>query len=346
MDDFVNLVTRITALIVAITALVGAIVALWSLLRPHPPDKMPQRFIPPGTPTGFTPPERQKRLITRLENEAQMLVHDPSMAPEVSESVRRTVEELVILVRVRVQDRVQEGVSDEAVQLMTNHILEQLEGRVREGVRNKFTGSTGPSTGGAVTELLEAPQTVQAIDRAIDKIAESVRSKRKRRLSTIAVSLWVVSSLLFMFYLRPESPDARPKNEVLTTNAFFAFEKEKWENAKEYAQECINEYGDLAKNRQEELEKQKAPLPSLRDVSEQNKQRIHQEGLVNDIAASYWILGRASEKLNETDEAIAAYTQAATFTYAAIWDPKGWFWSPAQDAAARLEPLRAKRDLK
>ena len=350
-------------LIAAIAALIVAIVA-WKKAFSEPHKKRSEGLLRhfARTRSGADPAQRLHQLTAGLVSEVQRLLTAPAETREITELVWRTTQEyqthvrdrvrermgqdrqlqevLEHQVRDRVRGRMEQAAGDDTIEHITIEILEQLRGRIRESVTNQFAASGEQSVGGPATALLDAPDTRHAIDRAIDKMAESPRSKHKRWWLSVSVSFGIVSSLFFAAFLWPEWPDARPRNEYLTTRAFLAFGKGRWKDAKEYAQECITEYEHVARHRQDELEKQKAPLPSLRDVSEQNKQRIFQEGLVNDVAASYWILGRASEKLGETDEAIAAYTQAATFTYAAVWDPRGtFFWCPAEDAAARVSVI-------
>ena len=138
-----------------------------------------------------------------------------------------------------------------------------------------------------------------------------------------------------------------PRNEYLTNRAWSAYEKERWEDAITRAQICIDEYGSKASDDQKLLTDQKAPKPKLRGFGELEKNRIFEQGLINDVAACHYVKGRAFEKLQETDAAIAAYEETVKFTHAAVWDPRGkFFWSPAEDAESRLKALRAKRDHK
>lgn len=75
-------------------------------------------------------------------------------------------------------------------------------------------------------------------------------------------------------------------------------------------------------------------------MSDQDKQKIFANGLLNDVATCYFIKGKAAEKLVRKDDAKRAYEEAKKLTYARAWDPQGWFWSPSEGASDRLDALR------
>ncbi len=145
------------------------------------------------------------------------------------------------------------------------------------------------------------------------------------------------------YLLAQEDPKSKPvpsRNEQLTSEAWKALEKKTFQEAIAKADRCIESFEASAVKLQKELEKANARVPKG-EVTEAEKKVVHKNGLLNDVAACYFIKGKAHEGLKEKDAAIAAYKAAATLTHARAWDPAGrWFWSPAEAATERLEELR------
>jgi tetratricopeptide (TPR) repeat protein len=158
-----------------------------------------------------------------------------------------------------------------------------------------------------------------------------------RGLAITGVSLILVS--LTLFVTRAIAYNERSKNEELTTAAWKALDKGDFREAKAKAQACIREFGPAADREQAERQRQGVPAPPTGKVSEAEANVIFAAGLLNDVATCYFILGKAAEGLGNKREAIEAYKRATTFTYARTWDPKGWFWSPAEGARDRLTSL-------
>lgn len=142
----------------------------------------------------------------------------------------------------------------------------------------------------------------------------------------------------------------RGPNEVLTTDAFEAYERGDYQAAKQKAEECIRDFRGDAERRQKELAAQQAKQPPVGKVSRsllewvrgEGPAEILQEGPLNDVATSYWLLGRCSEKFGQIAEARAAYEQGRMLSYARCWDPKTkLLWSPAVKCGDDLDNLNA-----
>jgi hypothetical protein len=80
-------------------------------------------------------------------------------------------------------------------------------------------------------------------------------------------------------------------------------------------------------------------------VSDAEKNKIFQRGILNDVATAYFIKGRSMEYLfrkggaemtRHKADAERAYRQACEVSHGRTWDPKGWFWSPCEAARDRL----------
>jgi hypothetical protein len=70
------------------------------------------------------------------------------------------------------------------------------------------------------------------------------------------------------------------------------------------------------------------------------KDKVHDYWALNDVGTSYFIRGEALAKLGRKAEAIAAYKVVRDDLYfAQTWDPKGWFWSPADAAHPKIDAL-------
>jgi tetratricopeptide (TPR) repeat protein len=128
-------------------------------------------------------------------------------------------------------------------------------------------------------------------------------------------------------------------NTVLTTQAWEAFNRRDYKAAIESADKCIDEFLGRAMREQEDLQAKNAPLPPVGAVSNQQKQAIHEHGLLNDVATCLYIKGRSLEGDGRKTEALKVYKEAAKYTYARCWDPQGWFWSLSEGALDRLRML-------
>jgi len=66
----------------------------------------------------------------------------------------------------------------------------------------------------------------------------------------------------------------------------------------------------------------------------------HDAWALNDVGTCCFIEGQSLEKLGKKKEAVAAYRRVAKdLAFAQCWDPKGWFWKPAEAATKRLAEL-------
>ena len=119
---------------------------------------------------------------------------------------------------------------------------------------------------------------------------------------------------------------------TLTTKAWDALGEGRYADAVKYTEKCAEMYTDEARQMQLTLSA-KAP-----------KERAHDYWALNDVGTGYFIRGEALMKLKKDDEALAAYkTLVSDFSYAQAWDPKGWFWAPADAAAQKIELIEARQ---
>jgi tetratricopeptide (TPR) repeat protein len=134
----------------------------------------------------------------------------------------------------------------------------------------------------------------------------------------------------------------RPLHEAATAAAWEAFKKGQYEDAIKHADHCIEEFRGDANRRQKALADQKERIP-LGHVSAEQKAGIIKNGTLNDVATCYYLKGRSADKLGQKDLAAKALTSAESYPAARAWDPRGWFWSPAEASARyRTNPKRVE----
>ncbi len=97
-----------------------------------------------------------------------------------------------------------------------------------------------------------------------------------------------------------------------------------------YADKCIEMFGAKAV----EMQKALTTPPTEKD-------QVFAQWALNDVGTCYFIKGQALEAQGKKKEAAAAYKFVAdNLAFAQCWDPKGWFWKPAdaaRDKAKKLE---------
>ena len=124
-------------------------------------------------------------------------------------------------------------------------------------------------------------------------------------------------------------------NEKLTAAAWDAFNAGNYQEAITLADKCIGKFKELADKLEEKLERDHVSVP-LGAVSDEQKARIHANGILNDVATCYFLKGSSADSLGNKDEAVQAYRACERYPHARCWDPQGWFWSPAEGAKKRL----------
>ncbi|MCC5842683.1 MAG: beta-glucanase precursor [Verrucomicrobia bacterium] len=115
---------------------------------------------------------------------------------------------------------------------------------------------------------------------------------------------------------------------TLTGKAWEEYGRENFEMAMAYINRCKELYLKTAKEQQ----------ASLSDFAPAEK--AHDYWALNDVGTSLFIEGQLLEKQGKIKEALEAYKVLVfELGFAQTWDPKGWFWRPAEAAAARVKQL-------
>lgn len=117
-------------------------------------------------------------------------------------------------------------------------------------------------------------------------------------------------------------------SETLTVNAWNALTAGNYEHAIQYTSKCAELYEEKAREMQGSL------------TAKAHIDKVFDYWALNDVGTSYFIKGEALTKLGRKKEAVEAFKVVRDqFFYAQTWDPKGWFWSPAEAAYTRVELL-------
>ncbi len=130
---------------------------------------------------------------------------------------------------------------------------------------------------------------------------------------------------------------------VLLNAAWDNFNKQDYAAALRSASPCVAQFARQAQRDQARIEtgetpKPLPPGPAHRDSPE--AKRTFANGVLNDAAACMFIVGNAQERTSLCSDARKTYQDLARLTYARVWDPKGWFWAPADAAEDGLDRLK------
>ncbi len=216
-------------------------------------------------------------------------------------------------------------------------------------INDFLTGAQGLIV--AITGMLVA---LAALIREIARLVRWIlrRHVAKRTPAKLAVSsftasrasiLLIILSLLISGIIlvgRREAFNAMPLDVRLAKQAWDAYNKNKYERAIGYAEECISVFKGGADREQSKLEQENTLSPPIGKVSDQEREMIWRRGPLNATGTSFYIKGRSLEALGQKQESIPAYKEASRYTYARCWDPKTKiFWNPAEGAMDRLQLL-------
>jgi hypothetical protein len=132
--------------------------------------------------------------------------------------------------------------------------------------------------------------------------------------------------------------------EQSLTNAWKYYNSGNYREAIRYSEQCIDDFTRPALKIQHKLDSLRI-VPETGAVNDVQKNRIFQNGLLNDVSTACFIKGKSAEYLYKQDKvrnlnykqiATDAYNLASSFNKGRCWDPKGWFWSPSEASSQRL----------
>lgn len=150
---------------------------------------------------------------------------------------------------------------------------------------------------------------------------------------------WSPTEAAEIFLKHPELGD-HPFHLVYTTLAWDEFNAKRYVQAAAWADKCIEQFSEIATEMEQDFQKRNVLVPNGVIRSEAIRQEILSHGALNDVSACLFIKGKASESLKNRRAAITAYGQALKLPRGRCYDPKGWFWSPAEVAQDRLQVIQ------
>jgi hypothetical protein len=118
-------------------------------------------------------------------------------------------------------------------------------------------------------------------------------------------------------------------SSTLTGKAWKAAEAKDYAAVDAYTGKCIEMFQAQA------LEMQKGLTEPAKD-----KEEIFKYWALNDVGTCYYVKAKALDDQKKTKEALEAYKYLAdNLSFAQCYDPKGWFWKPADAAKKRVTEL-------
>lgn len=173
--------------------------------------------------------------------------------------------------------------------------------------------------------------------------SEHVRQRNRNRSVvnfSITISCGILSLGISLVRFTPSVFGPQIERQVVRAKAFNALENARWEEAVRNADEVITEYAGNAVLEQEKLERDDLSSPPTGKVPMDQRKNLFGRGLLNDVAACYFIKGRALERLGRINEARQVYQKAKQLSYGRVYDPgEDVFWSPAEASEGRLRML-------
>ena len=122
-------------------------------------------------------------------------------------------------------------------------------------------------------------------------------------------------------------------------NAMELFSKKEYDEAVTAVDTCFPMWGALGGQKQKALYDEGAKCPRTGAVKKRDKRKIEANGLLNDVSLALWAKARSLHELGQIDAARQAYAQCVYMACGRTWDPKGWYWSPAEDCAKFAKKL-------
>lgn len=119
-------------------------------------------------------------------------------------------------------------------------------------------------------------------------------------------------------------------SQTLMTKAWSALDKEEFDLVFGYTEKCIKLYADEAKKMQGQLT----------DFAQGEMDDISKYWALNDVGTAHFIRARAFALQGKNEDARQEYQELEDkYFYSQCWDPKGWWWRPAEAARGILNTL-------
>jgi hypothetical protein len=151
------------------------------------------------------------------------------------------------------------------------------------------------------------------------------------------LGLCLLTAAVALFGARLLTQTRLPVNARLANEAWNAFVKHNYDQAFQTASDCVAQFGDQAEAQQAKLVADHTPSPAVGSVADPEKTLLLGRGVLNDAGACLFVKAQAADRMGKTGDARSFYEQLSKLTYARVYDPAGYFWSPADAASAWLK---------
>lgn len=184
---------------------------------------------------------------------------------------------------------------------------------------------------------------IQIVDRFLPmsthvKNNKQGRNKMKKIITLIAILGTLVSISAITYAIGGSF-----KNEQLTREAWKSLDAKNFDAAIKNAEECVALFQDEAIKEQKDLQDKGAPAPPKGKVAKDEKEKIFNRGLLNDVATCWFILGKAHTEKGDKVKAEKAFSKTLLFPYARCYDPPNdSFWAPNDGAQVELRKISGK----
>lgn len=118
-------------------------------------------------------------------------------------------------------------------------------------------------------------------------------------------------------------------SEDMVVSAWNALARGDEDMALEQAQATVSEWSSWARQLQQRKQKEFGQNISY-SGDPQDRKKIFSYWALNDVAAAYFIIGKVLHQKKDYASAGRAFQQIMNqYSLGQVWDPQGWFWSPA-----------------
>lgn len=124
----------------------------------------------------------------------------------------------------------------------------------------------------------------------------------------------------------------------MANSAWGMLNEKRYEDAIEAADLCVITFEEEANRIQDDLTEKAVPEPTPSQIRlESERDEVFSRGLLNDVAACYYVKLAAATALEESSDYLCeVYRSLSRYSHALVWDPRGWFWSPVTAAPNEL----------
>ncbi|HPO91178.1 MAG TPA: hypothetical protein P5270_02180 [Victivallales bacterium] len=155
-----------------------------------------------------------------------------------------------------------------------------------------------------------------------------------KKITRTLIGAFAIGILTLPLLAEPDYGDH--SSSTLTTKAWNAMAQQQYDDALAYIAKCEELYGAEAKKMQASLTNYAPNDP---------KEETTKLWALNDVGTCMFIKGEVLLKKGDKKGALEAFNKLVKeYKYAQCWDPKGWFWKPAEAAKQKIVELQFENE--